>query len=186
MLPPASEGGGGGQGGQHGVHGQTPADDAGGAGQHLGGREAEQGRGGGADRLARLDAAGGADVGDLVVDENGTEFRFGEAAAADDDGRAGEGVFGEDGGEVRGGGVESDERKRHLGGLGRFLGDKFEAGGADAKALRQGGLLGEPGAVGVTGREGILSARHARISGWAGRKVKGIFGRCGGERLVRT
>ncbi|MEN9841899.1 MAG: hypothetical protein RL376_1699, partial [Verrucomicrobiota bacterium] len=51
----------------------------------------------------------------------------------------------------------------------------FEARGADAKALREGGLGSEPGAVGVAGGERVLGAGHAPRCGAARRKVKGIF-----------
>ena len=130
------------QRGKHGLDGQAPADDPGGAGQYFTRSQAEQCGGGGANRFAGRHAAGSAHVGNLVIDDDGSEPGFGQSRAAHDDRGAGKGVFGKDGGEVRGRVIKRDECKRHLRWLGCLLGEKLEAGGADAEALRQGGLRG--------------------------------------------
>ena len=137
---------------QHRLDRQAPADDAGRAGQDLAGWQPEQPRGLGADALRRRHAAGRADVGDLVVDDDRAERRPRPAAG-------GRRCTGAPGKALR----VNTAAKSGVGrssaisvsvifaGFGASRGMKSKRARADAKAGGQRAWLGEPRAMGGRG-----------------------------------
>src|ERR1017187_5770505 len=131
--PPGEGAHGGRERAQDPIHGQAPADDARRARKDLALRKPEQPRRLLADPLRRGDPAGRAHVRDLVVDEDRPERRAVEPGSADEHGGPGERVAREDGGEVRRGPVERDQRERHPRGLADLGRREVELRRADAE-----------------------------------------------------
>lgn len=136
----------------------------------------------GTDFFRSFDATGRADVGDLVVYDDGAERGFVQALTTDDDGCTRERVAGEHRGKICRWLIEGDQCEGHFRGLWRLARHELETRGAHPKTERELGLAGEPGAMRCAIRKNKSGTGHGGEVGWCGRGVKPIF--CDRSRII--